>query len=849
MRNLTIRYGKIRINPCARNLLRAVCLLANFKVDFLKDSDAFILTDDSKKIYFPILINDKSNQLFDDEALLSIGTETEFQNIVGRKDAYEFDILDCICKYSCDKKTDRFIKKIWLLFKIIIYTFESKSKFEDITYEKFSEIIDDILQYSNSYIKEKVQFKNKNIEKLWDKEYGYLSEFETVGDGEINSVNKSETQEYRRLFDISKTGVESIDNAIETLINILPDDAERILDVGSGPGYVNRNIPPCYNVLAMDLDENILKDNIRKWWIGDILDIALKDKSVEMSMACDVLEHIEKDSLKKAISELERVSSKYIYIQVPFGEYLGESVALCNQCGNRWHVNYHKNSFDYNKVIQLLSDEWKIKTVAFTGEVSECEGLKNSGGILDILKIEHHEVENWKCPVCGGNTVKINGEYLDIANEIASTYLTKEATFVYSEIAVLFERKNSIDIYEESIENIEKFRTVKLNTADIKLSDICVLYEMKDYIKNVNVPYFITKDFNVDFTESEMKLEKIVDGNGTISFVLPVSFSEIEKTIRFTGSTSSKVDFIICGVDLYGNEYKILDYSTNDSEFNFEAILNNEIRSTYGYLKIYADGNFQLSHIKILNDLGMDYVRYISENNSTHLCKKINGVNVMWFVPKKGYLDLPDDLVMWLNQSSEKSINGKIVLDYIKTMYKRIFDLSNIIEKREQLLSNSYEDNTLKIDEMKSENRKIMKQAECLVLKNKKAQETIASLQNIVELQKQSVLENEILNDKINTKDYYISILSEKLVLSSNKIDELEAQIDLYKVNLSVNNSNSIQMGAKIKTILAKIILKILKLFKKIVKIPIIYEFLVNIGVKKVYNRIKTKLKGDNKYE
>ncbi|SFD26403.1 class I SAM-dependent methyltransferase [Clostridium uliginosum] len=847
MRNLTIRYGKIKINPCARNLLRVVCLLANFKVDFLKDYDAFVLSDEMKNIYFPILKDNKSNHLFDNEGLVSIETEAEFENIVGRKDVYDFDILYYICKYCCDEKTDMFIKNLWLLFKIILYTFESKSKFEDITYEKFSEIIDDILKYSNSYIKDKVQFKNKNIEKLWDKEYSYLSKFEIVGDGEINSVNQSETQEYRRLFDISKTGVESIDNAVETLINILPEDAEKILDIGSGPGYVNRNIPPCYNVLAMDIDENILKDNIRKWCIGDILNITLKDKSVEMIMACDVLEHIEKDSLKKAIFELERVSSKYIYIQVPFGEYLGESMALCNECGNKWHVNYHKNSFDYNKVIQLLSDEWKIKTVAFTGEVSEYEGFKNSGVILDTLNIEHHEVENWKCPVCGGNTVKVNSEYLDIANEIAKTYLTKEATFVYSEIAVLFERKNSIEIGDQSIENIEKFKTVKLNTADIKLNDICVLDKMKDYIKNVNIPCFIAKDFNVDFTESGMKLEKIVDGNGIISFVLPVSFSEVEKTIRFTGSTSSKVGFVICGIDLYGKEYKILDYNTEGSEFNFDLVLNNNIRSAYGYLKIYADGNFQLSYIKVLNDLGMNYVRYIPKSSITHLCKKIDNINFMWFVPKKGYIDLPDDLMSWLNQSSEKLINGKFIFDYIKIIYERIFNLTDIVEQKKQLLSNIYDD-TLKNDNFNSENKEILKTEE-IVSNKKKSQETSTDFVQMSEIYKQSVLANEALKDKINAKDYYISTLSEKLALSSNKIDELEAQINLYKANLSIMNINTKQTGSKIKTILAKATLKALKLLKKIVKIPIVYDFLVDIGAKKVYNRIKTKIKGDNKYE
>ena len=57
------------------------------------------------------------------------------------------------------------------------------------------------------------------------------------------------------------------------------------MDIGSGPGYVNRQIPADYSVLAMDIDESILKGNIRQTCVGDIMDIPLADFNANLVAA------------------------------------------------------------------------------------------------------------------------------------------------------------------------------------------------------------------------------------------------------------------------------------------------------------------------------------------------------------------------------------------------------------------------------------------------------------------------------------------------------------------------------------------------------------------------------------
>ena len=51
--------------------------------------------------------------------------------------------------------------------------------------------------------------------------------------------------------------------------------------------------------------------------LGDILNLPLKDDSVDMAIACDVLEHIDPKELDKAVSEMKRVAKKYVYLQTP----------------------------------------------------------------------------------------------------------------------------------------------------------------------------------------------------------------------------------------------------------------------------------------------------------------------------------------------------------------------------------------------------------------------------------------------------------------------------------------------------------------------------------------------------
>ena len=102
------------------------------------------------------------------------------------------------------------------------------------------------------------------------------------------------------------------------------------------------------------------------------MDIPMADGSVDLVMACDVLEHLPDPVLKKGIAELMRVGRKYIYLQVPFQEPSLMAMALCSRCGHVWHINHHKRRYTQQELTALLPESWEPVCVNYTGISPRC---------------------------------------------------------------------------------------------------------------------------------------------------------------------------------------------------------------------------------------------------------------------------------------------------------------------------------------------------------------------------------------------------------------------------------------------------------------------------------------------
>ena len=115
-----------------------------------------------------------------------------------------------------------------------------------------------------------------------------------------------------------------INNFNKALINLIrPTKSAKILDVGCGEGFVlvtlaRNKIGKAYEGIdnskeAIRLGKKMYPTlNIK---IADIYDLPYKDNSFDLLICTEVLEHLEDP--KKALSELRRVTKKYLAISVP----------------------------------------------------------------------------------------------------------------------------------------------------------------------------------------------------------------------------------------------------------------------------------------------------------------------------------------------------------------------------------------------------------------------------------------------------------------------------------------------------------------------------------------------------
>ena len=822
MKKVIISYNNIKINPRIRNFFRAVFLLIGYKVEFVNGkNDCRLICGDfqwdiEEKIIIDILcLLDNETVCLDEKSIIDI---------------YEQINIGCKNKLKVGN-----VENKQYVVECILYTINILSFY-----------------YTDKLPVTKVQ---EEFKLLWDENYYDLYNFKLTEKKEVNSTNKNEAAHYLDIFNNSSTGIKYIDNAIESLVSIIPDDAELILDLGAGPGYVNRKIPPYYSVLAMDIDEEILSKNIRPTSIGDCLNIPLESKSVDMIITTDMLEHIPIDKLNVAINELERVSKKYIYIQVPNNENLLAGMAHCTKCNNVWHVNYHKSSFSYNKIINFLSNKWKVKTVNYTGDVSYYKKDFDNYETLHRMGIESYNVENWTCPICNNKSDKLNYTYYDTINQINfenSDYIEFPN---YSEIGILFE---SIEIYDnsEQEDNINKFSVIELCTNkmnfvnDVNISDV--------YTKQELIPTLICNEHNFEKKEEGYEFRNInYPMSSWLSIAFPFSVNENEK-IEIIGWSEEEDILQLCSINVNDKEYIIKSEKIGKGKFNIVLVADLGLTFNRLFLRVYFSSKKIIFTEINVHHLGIRYNRYISnDSNSRHLELKKNNILNRYFIPNSMYID-----VLEKRENIKDEFNpGKSVLDYIKNIKEYL----NKLTSEKELEKINFENKLIDINSELETKNAIINSLECNLIE---INSEIKSKDIIINSIENDLINlNNIINDKNNIINYLesnlinikseneklesiIFMLEQEIVNLKNDRDIQRYIINLFESNIAINNINTKRNKNYIKLIFIKFFRKLLLLSKKIIKkIPFLYNFLVNIGVKRLYNNIKLKIKGGEKYE
>ena len=647
MNNVKI-YSEKQMNPILKNLFRAIVLLADRSAEFAGYGQKACFELDGEK-----------------SAVFYGGEEIRFASF-----------LDAIEVLSVSEKMDDSdVLKVILAF-IKSLAFQEKAT---VSAEELQRILNFTRSRLSTYRvggmpqEEVLQDFYKKWMALYQDNYTFPITRETV----INAINSGETKEYIKAFDrIGRMGeVPSIKQAIDTLIENIPHDTEKILDMGAGPGYVDERIPEYYQVLAMDIDSETLRRNQRPSCLGDALHIPLVDQAVDLTITCDMLEHIKGDSLDTVVRELKRVSAKYIYIQVPYQENLLAGMAYCPQCQYEWHVNYHKNVFDEERLLPLLGEGWKAVRINYTGEISYSDNLETEFRFLDSYGISCNMVEGWKCPKCDAESVKRNAKILAMLHRNLGSRRSRFPR--YSEIGVLYCKDEYAESYrapEPSACRIEMLDRKKIEFQfDYEIGGAFGIYD--------NRPAVFTSCRHQRTDEKHYAFEKEEGSEkGFVGFVFPEAL-QAEESLVIGGQTKEPAVLTICGNTLIGEEIKLDETEIGAGAFRLEL---KELADFCGcrIIKLYFDSRrIELEYAGFEGGESRQYRRICFDDNQTMFHIVRDGVVRSYYKGERAYIEADNEGAL---RETREPLSPKEVLDCMMIRENQINDLQKqLVSSRE----------------------------------------------------------------------------------------------------------------------------------------------------------------------
>lgn len=98
--------------------------------------------------------------------------------------------------------------------------------------------------------------------------------------------------------------------------------------------------------------------------LANVEALPCSDRSFDLVMSSQVLEHLLSDALDRACSEMMRVAKNYLLISVPYREALETPHLRCGFCQHVFHPDYHRRSFSEEDLAKLfpgrLMAEWHV---------------------------------------------------------------------------------------------------------------------------------------------------------------------------------------------------------------------------------------------------------------------------------------------------------------------------------------------------------------------------------------------------------------------------------------------------------------------------------------------------------
>ena len=187
---------------------------------------------------------------------------------------------------------------------------------------------------------------------------------------------------------------------VAATVRMMPEDCDSVLDIGAGNGVLsNELVARGKSVVAVDISEVALaKVNAPtlKRSADDLSVVA--DRSYDLVLCTEMLEHLEDVVYRGALREFNRVARRAILITVPNREHMRENFAVCAECGSRYHIWGHRRRFEPADLRSLFPDFEPVSITSFGANLRVYNRL--------LLRIRTDIANGWAaddvspCPEC-----------------------------------------------------------------------------------------------------------------------------------------------------------------------------------------------------------------------------------------------------------------------------------------------------------------------------------------------------------------------------------------------------------------------------------------------------------------
>lgn len=475
------------------------------------------------------------------------------------------------------------------------------------------------------------------------------------------------------------------------ILDMLPEDVQSILDIGCGDGYITNNLPENIHVVGVDISQEALKHVHREKLIGSITDIPYSNNSFDLVMVNDVIEHLPDNEYRQAISELQRVASKYIMITVPHNEQLESKQTKCADCGTVYHINWHQRSYDEETLKGLLStDKWKIREVRYTGTTT----LPPFDPTI-VMQQSMGFFSNWDGAVCPNCNSKRQVKFSETENITLRVIESLRHKKWYSKNAVRVNRSELIMLCENN--NYRKNPLKQITLIKETQGSLCEV-DFTNKLQNVE------QDFTPGSEWARFRLPNDLAKDNTdnigvpieIPIRIPVVPSAGDSIVILASGTKESDRVILFAIDgISGLVEQLLDATITEQN----TLIKIPLKWTWNAdkfglpISVYLYGDAEIHNIKYLSSNRTDNNVPFLELKSGHnvLIMDKNGIRRSWgiWVKESGKWPKPD----WLFSENRTANNNTLISNYdilytieetINFLKLKIDNLNNFLENKER---------------------------------------------------------------------------------------------------------------------------------------------------------------------